>query len=237
MSRRKFSPPWWSIVLVVALSALMITMGVWQIQRAQGKEALTARYLAAATDEPRDLTVGAWAEPGVIARGRAVGRFDAEQQLLLDNQGLDGKPGFHVWTPLLLTYGGRVIVDRGWVPSGGDRSQLPDIPVPEGEVQVTGFWRTLPEPGMRLEVDNCAGEGWPRIVQYPTVDEMRCIYGEYLASGVLMMDRDLPGGFAREWTAAPELSPMKHYGYAAQWFAFTLTLWVIFVVMNLKRKR
>ncbi len=237
MAKRSFRPPWWSTVLVVGLSALMISLGTWQVHRGQAKAELMSRYLAASTQAPREITSGAYAEPGLIERGRTAGQFDVEHQLLLDNQSHDGVPGYRVWTPLVLPQGGIAVVDRGWIPAGGDRSQKPEIPAPSGDVAVMGYWRELPRPGMRLEVDNCVEAPWPRIVQYPTVDEFRCIYGEFVAGGILLMDRDIPGGFTRDWTTAPEMSPTKHYGYAAQWFAFTLTLIVIFIVMNLKRKQ
>ena len=237
MARRTFRPPWWSVALVLALSATMISLGVWQIQRGQAKVELGQRYLAASTQAPREITSGAVSEPGLIERATATGHYDASRQLLLDNQSHDGVPGYRVWTPLLFPQGGIVLIDRGWLPASGDRNVKPEIPAPSGDVTVTGYWRELPRPGMELEADNCAQTPWPRIVQYPTPDDFRCIYGEYVAGGILLMDPDLPGGFTREWTTGPEMSPTKHYGYAAQWFGFTATLWVIFVVMNLKRKK
>src|SRR3546814_6637006 len=84
-----------------------------------------------------------------------------------------------------------------------------------------------PVPGLRLKTDNCATLPWPRTVQFPTLDDLRCLYGEYIAPGLLLMDPGEPNGFVRDWQTAPELNPVKHYGYAGQWFAFTLTLLVI----------
>jgi surfeit locus 1 family protein len=71
-------------------------------------------------------------------------------------------------------------------------------------------------------------------VPYPTLDDLRCLYGESLAAGVLLMSPDAPGGFVREWTSGPELSPSKHYGYAAQWSTFTLVLIVLFVKFSFR---
>ncbi len=236
MAGRSFRPPWWAVLAVVALSGIMISLGVWQLQRGAGKAELAKRYAAASERPPRELTAGAWAEPGEIVRASVRGHFDSNMQMLLDNQSFDGKPGYRVWTPVKTPEGGIVIVDRGWVAANGDRTILPEISAPPQEVEVSGFWRALPVPGMRLDVNNCAGGPWPRIVQYPTPDELRCLYGGWVASGILLMDPDLPGGYVREWNSAPELSPAKHYGYAAQWFAFTATLIGIFIVVNLKRK-
>ena len=53
--------PFWPTLVVVAAVATMIALGVWQLQRREGKEALIARYSAAQTlsstvDWPRDAT-------------------------------------------------------------------------------------------------------------------------------------------------------------------------------------
>ena len=230
-----FRPRWWAVVLVVVLGAVMVSMGMWQMSRAEGKAELLARFENAASKPLREITAGAWAEPGEIERAQARGRFDADRQLLLDNQSHDRKPGYRVWTPLQLEHGGILVVDRGWVPSGGDRSRPPALPTPEGEVAISGYWRTVPEPGLRLDVDNCVATPWPRIVQYPTVDELRCLYGEFVPGGVLLMDADVPGGFVREWASGPELSPSKHYAYAAQWFVFAALLVILLIIFSFRR--
>ncbi|WP_370307076.1 SURF1 family protein [Sinimarinibacterium flocculans] len=234
MGNKVFRPKLWALGLTVVLCGAMIALGIWQLGRGQDKAELLARYEAAAERPPREMTAGAWAEPGVIERASVAGRFDGTRQLLLDNQSHERQPGYRVWTPLLLNHGGVVIVDRGWIPAGGDRSKPPPVPVPEGEVRFTGYWRTLPEPGMRLEVDNCAPAPWPRIVQYPTADELRCLYGQSVPGGLFLMDADAPGGYVREWGAGPELSPSKHYGYAAQWFAFAAVLAALFIIYSFR---
>jgi surfeit locus 1 family protein len=231
-----FRPRWWAVALVLVLGAVTVSMGIWQLGRGDAKAELLQRYENAATKPLREITAGAWAEPGEVERAQARGRFDASRQLLLDNQSHARKPGYRVWTPLQLEHGGIVVVDRGWVPTGGDRSRPPVLPAPEGEVTVGGYWRTVPEPGLRMEVDNCAPGPWPRIVQYPTVDELRCLYGESVPGGVLLMDADVPGGFVREWSSGPELAPDKHYAYAAQWFAFTALLVILFIIFSFRNK-
>ena len=236
MGNKVFRPRLWALGLTIVLVAAMCALGTWQIDRGQEKAALLARYAAAADAPPREVTAGTWAEPGQVERAIVRGSFDGSRQLLLDNQSHNRQPGYRVWTPLMLEHGGVLIVDRGWIPGGGDRSALPPLTVPQGEVRFSGYWRTLPEPGMRLEVDNCAVAPWPRIVQYPTVDELRCLYGESVPGGLLLMDADAPGGYVREWGASPELSPSKHYGYAAQWFAFAAVLIGFFIVLSFRPK-
>ncbi|MEQ1438396.1 SURF1 family protein [Fontimonas sp. SYSU GA230001] len=234
MAKKRFRPAWWAVVLVLVGVGTTVGLGIWQLQRGLAKAALIEHYRTADTMPPRQVTSGAWADPDAVQRGWAVGRFDADMQLLLDNQSRNRVPGYHVWTPLRLPDGGTVLVDRGWIPADGDRSKLPALPAPTGEMRVEGYWKPLPRPGMRLDVDNCAGGPWPRIVQYPTVEELRCLYGNFVPDGILLLDPGLPGGFARDWAAGPEMSPSKHYAYAGQWFVFALLILGIFVKFSFR---
>lgn len=236
MANKQFRPKWWAIVLVLVLGGTMVGLGVWQLQRGLAKAARLADYKSADTSDPREVTSGAWADPNAVQRGYTSGSFDDTMQLLLDNQTRNRVPGYHVWTPLRLPDGGTVIVDRGWIPAGGDRSNLPALPVPQAPMRIEGYWKELPKPGMRLEVDNCAGGPWPRIVQYPTVEELRCLYGNFVPDGVLLMDAGLPGGFERDWATGPEMTPTKNYAYAAQWFVFALVLVGMFVKFSFQAK-
>jgi cytochrome oxidase assembly protein ShyY1 len=233
VARKKFRPAWWAVIVVALLSALMIALGVWQLQRGFAKRALLDRYQQASARTPVSLDDRRAARANEIERAVARGRFDGAHQLLLDNQSHAGVPGYDVWTPLQQDDGSTVIVDRGWIPH--DTAQVPGaLAVPATAVEVRGFWRTPPVPGMRLKTDNCAALPWPRTVQFPTLPDLRCLYGVRIAPGVLLMDPAEPDGFVRDWQTAPELNPAKHYGYAGQWFAFTLTLLVIFIKMSFR---
>ncbi|WP_028008140.1 SURF1 family protein [Solimonas flava] len=233
MARKKFRPAAWAVLVVIALSALMVSLGVWQLRRGFAKQEMLDRYAHAAQQPAQHIDAGKVAYDGQIERAYVKGHFDGSRQLLLDNQGYDGQPGYHVWTPFVQADGSTVVVDRGWIPRAA--AQQPDrYVVAADERQLQGYWRSLPRPGLRLDADNCAAAPWPRVVQYPTVEDLHCLYGEFVAQGLLLMDADAPDGFVREWRTAPELRPAKHYGYAAQWFAFTLTLIAIFVKLSFR---
>jgi surfeit locus 1 family protein len=166
-------------------------------------------------------------------RAQATGRYLPEFQLLLDGQSHRHQPGYQVWTPLVLADASVAIVNRGWVPA--DRAGF-DGSAPEGVVTVTGFWRALPEPGVRLEgTVNCpSAPRFPAVVLYPTPDELECLLKRPVVGGVLLLDPEAAGGFVREWTDFG-FPPQRHYGYAVQWFALALAALVIFFVVNRKR--
>lgn len=237
-----FRPSAWAVLATAAGCALTVYLGVWQLHRGQQKQALEQQYAAAAQQPPVALQAGAAPPAGLAAvAASARGTYQAERQLLLDDQVQDGVPGYDVWTPLRLADGGLLIVNRGWLPQGPNRRALPPLPAPGGTVSVHGLWRSLPEPGLRLGGSGCQlghpPADWPRIVLYPTAADLACFYGEPVLAGELLLDPAAPDGFARHWRVNDVgFPPSRHYAYAAQWFAFALTLLVLFLKFNLKRK-
>jgi surfeit locus 1 family protein len=218
-------------------AGLCATLGTWQYARGGAKAALLDAYAAALTQPPVEVTAATPPHGAVPQRVHATGRYDAQRQLLLDNQVHDRVPGYHVWTPLVLARGGIVLVNRGWVPLGADRGVVPQLPAPAGPVRGSGLWRSLPEPGLRLAAEPCRVATWPRVVNYPRLEDLQCLFDSPPLPGVLLLDAQEPGGWVRDWPQAlVALPPQRHYGYAAQWWALAATVVVLFVFLNLKRR-
>lgn len=236
----QFRPPWWAIVGTLLGCAVTINLGLWQWHRGLAREALDAQYASAVTQQALALSVDSAVPAGADAvSATARGHYDASRQLLLDNQVHDRMPGYQVLTPFVLDDGGIVLVNRGWLPQNPDRRVLPALAISDATTTVNGLWRSLPQPALRLSIENCPSVGvpWPRIVGYPTADDLRCLYGASTAGGVLLLDPAEPDGYLREWTQGDRrFPPQRHYGYAAQWFAFAATLLAIFLKLNLKRR-
>ena len=49
------------------------------------------------------------------------GDYDRGEEVILYGRTQDGRPGDHVLTPLVLTDGTAVVVDRGWIPFEPER--------------------------------------------------------------------------------------------------------------------
>lgn len=231
---KRFRPPLWSIPLVLTLTAIFLSAGGWQLRKGLHKQALEAAMasapagptldLAATTPAPKDATV---------TRVRAVGHYDPDHQLLLDNQTREQVPGYRVWTPFALDAGGVALVDRGWVAADPHREKLPAVDVGAGPRTVTGLWRPIPKAGLKLGKNPCDGT-FPRVVNYPDDAEIACMIGNPAADGLLLLDASTPDGFVREWQMPDPLPPSRHFGYAAQWFAFAATLLFLFVRYSFK---
>ena len=229
----KFRPPLWATLGLVVACLAFSRAGMWQLDRADEKRAIFAAFdnRAAYTELAAPVADDDLGE-NLYRSLRITGRYDATHQILLDSMVRDGKAGYHVLTPLQLE-DRAVLVNRGWVPAGKDRTQLPDVAVPVDAREVTGAIAPLPEPGMRLGGAQ-PEDGWPKRMNFPTVASIAATLDYPIAGYQLLLNPDQADGFARDWR--PELKgPETHLSYAAQWFGFAVALTVIYIGVNLKR--
>jgi surfeit locus 1 family protein len=237
IGNREFAPPAWGIVLALLGVAAFVSLGYWQLGRAREKQALFDAF----TQGSQHTVDAAGLGFDGLARYQHVrlrGAYDTTRQLLLDNMpSASGRPGFRVLTPFLRADGlGWVLVDRGWVPLGATREELPDVSVGTGERQVSGVLDVLPIPGMRMGPAAAPGPAtWPRVLLFPTEADVESALGVDVESRIVLLDAAAPDGFERKWRPALGFGPERHLGYAIQWFAFALVAVVIFVAVNLRR--
>ncbi len=225
-----------AITGLVVLSVLFASLGTWQLRRAETNRVARAQFQSGASEAivvlPRVLD-----DELRFRRVEVRGELVAEPQFLLDNMLHDGVAGYHVLTALRLA--GRaehVLVNRGWVPAGGDRRVLPDVAVDAGERTVAGRLERLPRPGMRLAGDDSQAGKAVVVLQYPTAAELAELLGQPVYDFELLLDAAEPDGFVREWQA-PGVPPERNVGYAGQWFALSLGALAAAVVMAFKTVR
>ena len=118
MLRFLLRPRWIGLtVFAIATVTICVRLGLWQLDRLEGRRAFNDRYAAGLEAAPLPLE-SLLAEGGALAYRRAVatGRFDTDREVILYGRSLDGRSGNHVLTPLVLADGRAIIVDRGWVP-------------------------------------------------------------------------------------------------------------------------
>jgi surfeit locus 1 family protein len=232
---RIFAPRLLTTLLTLVLIAFLISLGRWQLRRADEKRVLFDSF-AAGTDVTREIGV---ATPPVARYQHieAGGHYDQARQILIDNMFNGERVGYFVITPFALIGGGWVLVNRGWVPLGASRAERPAIPVAADERRVRGRADHMPSPGIQLGTKAELAPPYPVVAAFPTRAEIARLLGESswtAATDLVLLDAGEPDGYARNWTA-PGFPPMRHIAYAVQWFALALTLLVIYVVTNLKR--
>ncbi len=252
MTRALFSRRYILItLLVLAAMAVMVRLGVWQLERRQQRIAANADLVAKLEAAPISLNEAAaaaiWPLPEDRKavrnlRAEAAGQYDFDQQLLLVQQNYDGMAGAHLVVPLVLNDAGQaVLVDRGWVPyeevASGRWQQHDD---PRGPVTISG--RVQPSQILPNQTANQTSAGpqeakseWHRI-------DIDAIQGQmpYHLLPIYLLEAPGPGGNASlPYRIEPEvdLSEGPHMGYALQWFAFAIVAGVVYVAALRSRLR
>ncbi len=235
-------PRFWLItlaaVLVVGLTA---SLGMWQLGRAAQKRALQdgiATQSALPPLDSRALLDSATPADAVHRPVALSGRWVPGTNLFLDNRPMGGRTGFIALAALRLSGSERaVLVQRGWVPRDfQDRSRVPELALPAGEVQVLG--RLAPPPSQLFELGT--GAQGP-IRQNVALSELAEQWGVPLLGGVSVLQTGADdAGLLRDWPrfAGDE---HKHLAYAAQWFAMSaiaagLYLWFQIFLPRSRRK-
>ena len=225
------------LLLGALMFALLVSLGLWQLDRAEEKRAFER-----ALDEVQEAPYLAVQSAELLSamdrftRVELDGRYEPGRQGLLDAQIHQGRAGYRVWTLFRLENDEAVLVDRGWVPADGDRTRLPDLTLTDNHRLVRGMVAPFPEPGLRLGPADLGREAWPRRLHWPDAADAKVVWGENLSTVIILLDPAEPDGFVREWNPVGPITPERHLGYAVQWFGLALALLVIAVVVNVRRE-
>ncbi|MFC0340408.1 SURF1 family protein [Paracoccus niistensis] len=198
------------LIPAFALTAVLVSLGVWQLQRMEWK----AQQLAAiqrGIEQPAGPLPPA-VDPSmrylpVVVSGRTTGQ---EILVLSGTKELGG--GYNVVSAFQTADGRRIMVDRGFIPQDDRHAARPPA-----QLTVTGnlHWpdekgRATPEPDLKASI--WFAREVPRMAEHlgtePVLIVARAVQGE--AQGIMPMPLDVSG------------IPNNHLSYAVQWFLFAL---------------
>ncbi|HAH65786.1 MAG TPA: cytochrome c oxidase assembly protein [Rhizobiales bacterium] len=221
--------------LALAALAVLIGLGVWQLERLQWKEGLIAEIEARSTGAPitiaEALAIARQGRDPDYYRVRVEGRFHHDKERYLFAQSLaDGTPGWHVITPLETTGEDMVLVDRGFVPDVLKEASSRASGQVEGVVTVTGIVRSPEIQGSFVPDNEREANRW----FWRDLGAMaRSMFPEgtvEMAPFFLDAEKsDVPGGWPEGGQTRLEL-PNNHLQYAITWFLLALCLLVIYAV-------
>jgi len=236
ISSYHFNPGVFSSLITVAFLYIMISLGFWQLDRAEFKHTLqqkiterknlsasTLDELPQSTDDRRYLPV------------QFTGEFDLEHSFFLDNKTFKGRVGYHVFTPVKLTATKAILVSRGFIAMGRSRTPLPKIDTPSGDLLIQGILDLPPSRTIVLAENVNQTEQWPVLLQYVDLTEVAQMLGYELYDMVLWLNEDETSNFEYDLPVL-NLNAAKNNGYAFQWFMMSLALFIIFIVVNTKRQ-
>jgi cytochrome oxidase assembly protein ShyY1 len=231
----QFNPEWRITLFTAVMVALMVWLGLWQLQRAEEKAALATTFTQRQAQRPAPLSA-LWDEPPAALAYVPVqltGTFLQDEYFLLDNRISGGRFGYEVLSILQLDDGGgTVLVNRGWIAGDSSRRELPDVPQVVGQVNLTGHVYVAPGAPYLLAEQQLQA-GWPKRIQAVEMDKLQPPIMAVTPGTVfpypVRIDADSPGALRVDWKVV-NVSPQKHQGYALQWFTMAAVLFIFYVL-------
>ncbi len=150
-------------IFTITMVALLIGLGNWQIAQRDRKHALIAKVERRASIHPVKLedVLERLMNDGDIeymrVRVRGVFKHEKERHYFAT---FEGKKGWHIYTPLELSHGRIVMVNRGFVPSGLKMPRARILGQISGETVVTGLARKPGVKGYFSPENDIAGNRW-----------------------------------------------------------------------------
>ena len=210
-----------------------MSLGFWQLDRANQKEALIADHRALVTNRPILIDSVKGLKLDDYQPLELVGFF-VPRVFLLDNQVFNGKVGYEVVQPFKLLNDNIVFVSRGFIQGNLDRRILPEVKTPLFQVKIAGYSY---QPKLNSLIDEDVtklSDAWPVRVQSLLVENLYNhwaksdrIAAPFLESSLVRLEAESAYNFKAHWMLVNN-TPEKHIGYAVQWFAMAGLLLVLF---------
>ncbi|KND19996.1 surfeit 1 [Pannonibacter phragmitetus] len=219
--------------------AILVNLGLWQMQRLAWKEALIERVTA-------DVARPAVPAPGpqdwpqvtadpltdyrhVAVSGRYLPGAAYYYTSLPVKSGAPSGPGYMIYSPLVTEEGWLVMINRGFVPQGLAADLMAALETPPlGEQQLTGLLRRREEPNWTTP----AVDTGKRIWFARDTDHMAEVLGATgsLAPYSIDLDAAFTGadGLPRAGETVVKFKN-DHLGYALTWFGLAATLAGVFI--------
>ena len=226
--------------------AILIGLGIWQLDRKVWKENLIHTLNTRLARAPEDLPPRAsW--PRLVAEGTEYTRvsFPAEflegEEALVYTAGSAFRPdvqgpGYWVFAPARLSGGSIVLVDRGFVPLDRKDPASRAQGAPRGTVEIVGVMRWPEQRGLFTPADDPKSNVW-----YLREPAAMAAAKKWDAAAPFYIEQESPvppGGWPKPGKLAVSL-PDDHLQYAITWFGLALGLagvYVTWLAGRLRRK-
>ncbi|MCJ8341152.1 MAG: hypothetical protein MJK10_22035 [Pseudomonadales bacterium] len=207
------------LILVLGLVLLLITLGFWQLDRAKQKEILIEQWHQPAIQIKFPLVTDAG---DYYQKIEISGKLDQQHIFLLDNRTRQGKVGYELLALLAVQQDSWILVNLGWLAADSDRSILPVIQLPAGELKISG-WLKKVNRAFQLQTD-AWGANWPKRIQQVEMSKIAKVRGvKSIYKNILLAEKPLVKGLVTDWKPV-NMSVEKHIGYAFQWFLMAIVL-------------
>jgi surfeit locus 1 family protein len=232
----RFRPfPGLTIAAIIAV-AILVSLGVWQVQRLHWKLALIATMNAHMAAAPVTLDTLFKLPPDQMEYRRVGldGIFLNRAESYLYTTGADGQPVYHVLTPFRTVHSRIVMVDRGAVPL----DRISPASRKQGEIggytHLVGIWRTPQGSGYFTPKPDLARHIWYARDLWTMAQVQRVPLS---AGGLIEADATPnPGGWPQGGQTVVDL-PNNHLSYAITWFGLAAGLTGVYLAYHISKGR
>ena len=213
-------------LMTLAALAVLLGLGIWQLQRLQWKSEIIATIetqmaLPASPLPVDDINPEEWR----YRKAEVQGRFHHDREIHMYAASTKGKPGYLIITPLERPNGSFVFFNRGWVPMDKRNPDTRKEGQIESPVRLTGLGRK-PWPQNTFVADN---EPQANIWFYGDLDGMAKFHKivHYAPIFLEADDTPNPGGLPIGGQSRVKISN-DHLNYALTWFSLAVALLIVY---------
>ena len=224
----------WKISTFVALMLpCLVSLGFWQLDRADEKQAVQAVFDLRQTEKPISIEslFNRQAADVNAVRVSLKGRYINSNNILIDNKIHRSKFGYEVVTPFKLSASDHVVlVNRGWIQGPIDRQLFPDITAIQNQQTLKGVIFIPSKTPFSIGTPE-QSNAWPKRVPFLNHAELATYFDTPLFPYQVRLDTKQAGELQRNWKVIT-VKPEKHIGYAVQWFAMAFTLALLYFALS-----
>jgi surfeit locus 1 family protein len=245
----QFKPSWLVSTFFFILILSFVGLGSWQLNRANEKESLQHMIDQRSTLTTLSLNMP-FEEFAPYQIVQATGQYRTKDSILLDNIVYQGKPGYYLLTPFEIMASRAVImVNRGWLPQGKTREDLPTFKTPKGIITLEGHLSHPRSKPLVMGDISTPLSATPPLWHYMDMEFFSQLNGYPILPLVLNLKaggqtstlkstpipkEETEHKLVKDWPRYDAKTDM-HLGYAIQWFAFALFGLVSYIGLGLKK--
>lgn len=221
-------------IITLTVVVIFTKLGMWQLDRADFKDAIKEKFESRLATDYQHFSATDSLEDIDYRNLILEGDFDVSRTILVDNKLFEGRAGYEVLTPFILSGSRKVVlVNRGWVALGNSRDILPMIEQPMGLDVAKGIASVPNTDGFRMGAVSLT-DSWPQVVPFVDIDAMQSSFPGGLLPLMLWLAPNQPGHYQRNWDPV-WADPEKSRAYALQWFIFALIATGLYLFLNLRK--
>ena len=222
-------------ILITATFVFLVSLGFWQLDRADEKRGIEASIKLANTGSVELIVEEGSLKNKEYYEVRLQGKYFSDKQFIYDNQIVNQVSGYYVLTPYALEGQSKtILINRGFIPWNGRRDKLADIDIGQDAREIKVL---ISKPIKRMELKPTEiGIQFPILIQSIDLQDMASLASVDFSSVIGLLDPSASNGFVRKWEPYTG-SIEKHIGYAVQWFLMALVLAIIGIRIAIKQRK